>query len=514
MEISNILPLMLLTNALVLFMFIMFLYIRKLNSSSMGSAHKLPPNPPKYPIIGNLHQLLGNSRHQALWQLSKEYGPIMQIHIGSKSFLVISSPAMAKQILQTQDHIFCSRPISQATKRLTYNYLDIAFSPHDNHWREMRKLLVSEFLGPKRAKLSNHVLVTEIDNLVSSLSLNPSNVSVNLNNLFLAAIKGFVCKVAFGKNYRAQPLKGPSWEVMLDETMEILNGSIGDSFPWLGLFIDQFSGWNAKLNKCFSNLDAYIETIVDEHHNHTIKETSDDEKDFVHTLVELSKTQNASGYRLTKEDVKALVMDVLTGGIDTTVVTLVWAMSEIVRNTRIMQKLQSEIRNCTGKKEKVHELDITKMAYLKMVIKETLRLHPPAPLLIPHECVSHTKVGGYDVLSGTTVIINGWGIGRNPSTWGDNVNEFYPERFENLDVDFGGGNFEMVPFGGGRRSCPAMNTAPATIEFTLANILYWFDWEVPGGMNNEDLNMQEEGSLVVRKKLPLYLVPMKHNWEY
>ena len=190
-------------------------------------------------------------------------------------------------------------------------------------------------------------------------------------------------------------------------------------------------------------------------------------------------------------------------------------MSEIVRNTRIMQKLQSEIRNRTGKKEKVHELDITKMTYLKMVVKETLRLHPPAPLLIPHECVSNTKVGGYDVLSGTTVIINAWGIGRDPSTWGNNVNEFYPERFENLDLDFGGGNFEMVPFGGGRRSCPAMNTAPATIEFTLANILYWFDWEVPaGGMKNEDLNMQEEGSLVVRKKLPLYLVPRKYNWEY
>ncbi|PWA63653.1 cytochrome P450 [Artemisia annua] len=140
----------------------------------------------------------------------------------------------------------------------------------------MRKLLVSEFLGPERARLSKHVLVTEIDNMVSSLSSNPSNVS----------------------NYREQPLKGPSWE-MLDETMEILNGSTGDSFPWLGLFIDQFSGWNAKLKKCSRNLDAYIETIVDEHYNHTIKEISEDDKDFVHTLVELSATENASGYRLT-----------------------------------------------------------------------------------------------------------------------------------------------------------------------------------------------------------------------
>lgn len=269
---------------------------------------KLPPSPPKLPIIGNLHHLLGKPRHQALWQLSRKHGPIMLLHIGSKPYLVISSPNLAKQVFKTQDHIFCSRPASKATKRLSYNYLDIAFSPHNNHWREMRKLLVSEFLGPKKARSYNLVLMSEIESMVSSLSLHASNVEVNLNELFLATVKGVVCKLAFGKNYRQQPLKGPSWEVMLDETMEILNGSLGDSFPWFGRLIDQFSGWSSNLNKCFNNLDAYIETIVEEHYNHTVEEISEDDKDFVHTLVEISMQANTSGYRLTKEDVKALVM--------------------------------------------------------------------------------------------------------------------------------------------------------------------------------------------------------------
>ncbi|GJT50213.1 retrovirus-related pol polyprotein from transposon TNT 1-94 [Tanacetum coccineum] len=128
--------------------------------------------------------------------------------------------------------------------QVSCNYLDIAFSSHNNHWREMRKLLVSEFLGPKRDKLSNHVLVTKINNMVSSLLLNPSNVSINLNNLFLAAIKGLVCKVAFGTNYKEQPLKGPSWEVMLDETMEILNGSkraFGNWYVGEGMEESEFS---------------------------------------------------------------------------------------------------------------------------------------------------------------------------------------------------------------------------------------------------------------------------------
>lgn len=343
-------------------------------------------------------------------------------------------------------------------------------------------------------------------------SLSSTQICVDLTTVIysycLQLVKAVTCKVAFGKNYRQQPVKGPSWEVIIDEAQEMLGGSLGDFFPWLGRYIDRFSGFDVRLEECFTNLDAYIETVIDDHYNQTIADVSDDEKDFVHTLLELSSKENASGYRLTKDDVKALVMDVLTGGVDTTVVTMVWAMSEIVRNTRVMQKLQSEIRNHTGGQQKVNELDITKMTYLKMVVKETLRLHPPAPLLIPHESLSHCQIGGYDVFPKTNALINAWGIGRDPNIWGKNAAEFYPERFENFEVDF-----EMVPFGGGRRSCPAMNMAPTTIEFTIASLLYWFDWEVPNGVKNEDLNMLEEGSLIVRKKLPLFLVPKKYNWE-
>ncbi|KAI3809403.1 hypothetical protein L1987_25375 [Smallanthus sonchifolius] len=504
MEIFTISPSWLLT-ASVFFISCMFIYTLRSNRSSMA-ATKLPPSPPKLPIIGNLHKLLGKPRHQALWQLSKQYGPIMQFHIGSKSFVVISSPIMAKQIMKTHDHIFCSRPFSTATKRLTYDYLDIAFSPQSDHRREMRKILMSEFIGPKRGRLFNQVLVTEVETMVRALALHPPNVAANLNKLFLALVKGVVCKVAFGNNYRQQPIKGPSWEVVVDEAQEMLGGSIGDFFPWVGRFIDQFSGWSSKLENCFSNLDAYIETVIDDHMN--LEEVGGDEKDFVHSLLELSSKENSSGYRLTKEDIKALIMDVLTGGVDTTVVTLVWTMSEITRSVRVMQKLQAEIRNHIGSKQKIDALDITKMTYLKMVVKETLRIHPPAPLLIPHECMRRCQVGGYEVFPGTSALINAWGIARDPRVWGENAAEFYPERFEKFEVDF-----EMVPFGGGRRSCPAMNTAPTTVEFVIASLLYWFDWEVPDGLKNDDLDMQEEGSLILRKKVPLCLVPTKHNQE-
>ncbi|KAK9061457.1 hypothetical protein SSX86_018638 [Deinandra increscens subsp. villosa] len=488
------------------------LYI-SLNIRSNKSVPKLPPGPPKLPIIGNLHQILGRPRHEALWQLSKEYGPIMQIHIGSKQFIIISSAALAKQILKTQDHVFCSRELFQATKRLTYNFVDIAFSPHNGHWREMRKLLVSEFMGPKRAKLSNHVLVTEMESIIRSMSSNPPNTEVNLSSMFLEIVKQMVCKVAFGSDYRRQPVNGPSWDVMLGETIELLNGSVGDSFPFLGFFIDQFSGWNRRLNDGFKNLDAYIDTIIDDHLKTNTEEISEEDKDFVHTLLDISSKETDSGYRLNHANLKALVMDIFSGGIDTTVVTLIWAMSEINRNPRVMQKLQTETRNCMGKIEKVGELDTTKMTYLKMVVKETLRLHAPAPLLIPHASLSHTQIEGYDVFPSTAVLINAWGIARDPGTWGENAAEFYPERFENVEGDFGRDRFEMLPFGGGRRSCPAMNTAPANVEFVIASLIYWFDWKLPKGMKSEELNMEEGGTLVLKNKVPLCLVPAKHKWE-
>ncbi|KAI3809396.1 hypothetical protein L1987_25368 [Smallanthus sonchifolius] len=252
--------------------------------------------------------------------------------------------------------------------------------------------------------------------------------------------------------------------------MEMLTDSVGDFFPWLSPLIDVFSGWNSRVEKCFSNLDAYIETILAEHQNRTI---SDDDKDFVHALVELSTIENAAGYRLTKEDVKALIMN---------------------RKRTETRYRKNDILENGGERD-------TKIA-------------SASPLLIPHESLRHCQIGGYDVFPGTTVLVNGWAIGRDPETWGENAAEFYPERFENLEVEYGGGSYEMVPFGGGRRPCPAMNLTPTVIEFTIANLLYWFDWEVPDEVKNEDLNMiEKEDSLVLRKKLPLYLIPIKHMWE-
>lgn len=189
---------------------------------------------------------------------------------------------------------------------------------------------------------------------------------------------------------------------------------------------------------------------------------------------------------------------------------MAWAMSELIKNPRVMQKLQTEIRQLVPSKSKVQEADLPNLTYLKMVVKETLRLHAPVPFLIPHESICHSKIGGFDIFPKTRVLVNVWGIGRDPNSW-NNPNKFFPERFEDNNIDFRGQNFELIPFGAGRRFCPGVNTGILTIELTLANLLHSFDWEVPSGMKIEDISMEEERGVVLRRKIPLCLVPIKVN---
>ena len=173
----------------------------------------------------------------------------------------------------------------------------------------------------------------------------------------------------------------------------------------------------------------------------------------------------------------------------TTYVAIVWAMTQLVKNPRVMKKVQTEIGSCVGRKPNVDESELEKLGYLKMVVKETLRLHPPIGLL-PREAMSHFKIGDYGINPKTRILINAWAIGRNPNSW-KNPNEFYPERFEDSVIDFMGHNFELIPFGSGRRMCPVITMGSTIVMVTLANLLYRFDWEVPNGMKREDISLEE-----------------------
>lgn len=189
-------------------------------------------------------------------------------------------------------------------------------------------------------------------------------------------------------------------------------------------------------------------------------------------------------------------------GTDTIFTALEWIMAELMRNPKVMEKVQEEIKGVVKGKARVSEEDIVEMIYLKAVIKEALRLHPPIPLLVPRESTEHVKLHGFDIPEKTRVVINAWAIGRDPKSW-ERPEEFMPERFLNSEVDFKGQHFEFIPFGAGRRGCPGIMFAISTIELAAAALLHHFDWKLPDGMRTEELDMSESSGLTVHKKTSL-----------
>ena len=189
-------------------------------------------------------------------------------------------------------------------------------------------------------------------------------------------------------------------------------------------------------------------------------------------------------------------------------------MSEMMKNPRVMEEAQSEVRKVFHGKSNVDETDIHELKYLRAVVKETLRLHPPAPLLVPKECSQSCVIEGYKIPAKSKVIVNAWAIGRDPRYWTE-ADKFYPERF--LDdasasmINYKGTDFQYIPFGAGRRMCPGITYGMAVVELSLAQLLFHFDWKLPNDMKPEDLDMTEAFGLGARRKVNLSLVPIPYH---
>jgi len=199
------------------------------------------------------------------------------------------------------------------------------------------------------------------------------------------------------------------------------------------------------------------------------------------------------------------LQDMLVAGTDATAATLVGAMTALLQNPRVMKRVQEEIRTLGGKREFLNEDEVAKFPYLRAVIKETLRLHLPAPLLVQRETNEACMIDGYEIPAKTIVYVNAWAIHRDPEAWKD-PHEFIPERFLDSSIDSGGQDFELIPFGAGRRICPGRPTAIASLDLIIANLLNSFDWELPFGMDKEDIDTEVLPGLAQHKKNHLYVL--------
>jgi len=488
---------------------VVFLVATTRGSSKKGL--RLPPGPMMLPVLGNLHQV-GELPHRSLRELARRHGPVMLLRLGTVRTVVVSSAEAAKEVMKTHDVECCSRPASPGPKLLSYDLKNLGFAPYGEYWREMRRLFVVELLSMRRVKAAAYAREQQVAKLVSNLNLLGGKQPVVLNEHIFGLTDGIIGTVAFGNVYGADqfPHKGRFQEV-LDEAMEMMASfSAEDFFPGAGgHLVDRITGLLGRRERVFKELDAFFEVIIEQHLD-PARPKPDNGGDLVDVLIGLWKEQRNT-LCFTKDHVKAIILDTFIGAIDTSSVTMLWAMSELIRKPRVLRKVQDEIRAMVGHNNqlgrRVQEDDVPNLTYLKMVVKETLRLHPPATLLVPRETMQSCQIGGYDVPAKTRVLVNAWAIGRDPASWSADSEEFNPDRFQGSDIDFNGAHFQLLPFGAGRRICPGLAMGVMNVEFTLANLLYCFDWALPEGMTPDNVSMDEAGALIFRRKASLVLVP-------
>lgn len=201
------------------------------------------------------------------------------------------------------------------------------------------------------------------------------------------------------------------------------------------------------------------------------------------------------------------LQDLFAAGTETIPSTVEWAMTELLRNPKKMHKAQAEIQEVIGKDNQVDENDHLRLPYLRAVVKETLRLHPPTPLLVPRKVIADTQLDKFTILNNTTVLVNVWAIGRDPDVW-PNVNVFEPERFLDSSIEYGGKDFELIPFGSGRRICPGMPLASRLLHWILGSLIHSMNWKLEDGMKPEDIDVDDKFGLSLQRAKPLRLVPV------
>lgn len=182
-------------------------------------------------------------------------------------------------------------------------------------------------------------------------------------------------------------------------------------------------------------------------------------------------------------------------------------MAEALRNPETMNRAKAELEQVVGKGKLITEADISRLPYLRSMVKETLRIHPPVPFLIPRRVELDVDVAGFTVPKNSQVFVNAWAIGRDPDIW-KNPLDFKPERFLESEIDMRGRDFELIPFGAGRRICPGLPLAVRMVPVMLGSLLNSFDWKLAGGIAANELDMEEKFGITLQKAQPLRAIPI------
>ncbi|XP_051136504.1 cytochrome P450 703A2 [Andrographis paniculata] len=490
-----------------------------ISSSNQNNNNKillqLPPGPPKWPIFGNLLQL-GPLPHRDFAALSEKYGPIVYLQLGRVHAITTNDPDAIREILRQQDDVFASRPRTLAAERLAYGCGDVALAPLGPKWKRLRRICMEHLLTTKRLESFTRHRAEEADHLVKDVAAR-SGEAINLREVLGAFSMNNVTRMLLGKQYFGAEAAGPQ------EAMEFMHIThelfwllgliyVGDYLP-VWRWIDPF-GCEKRMKEVEKRVDDFHTKIIEEHRrrrnqnqnrNRTCNGESDEtETDFVDVLLSLPGEDGKA--HMEDVEIKALIQDMIAAATDTSAVTNEWAMAEVIKNSNVLRKVQEELDSVVGPTRMVSESDLVHLNYLRCVVRETFRMHPAGPFLIPHESVRATTINGYYIPAGTRVFINTHALGRNTKIW-DDVDEFKPERHlvgagGRVEISHGS-DFKILPFSAGKRKCPGAPLGVTLVLMALARLFHGFDWGPPHG---EDIDTREVYGMTMPKAQPLFAV--------
>ncbi|GLJ32548.1 hypothetical protein SUGI_0654820 [Cryptomeria japonica] len=403
----------------------------------------------------------------------------MTLSLGMRTVVVVSSSEMAKEIFKTHDQNFAGRTLIEAAKVLSHQESSIAFAQYGDYWRKLRRIATTELFTPSRLQALQYLRRDQVYETIRTI-FEERGKSLNIACTF-GVLRG-------SQSHERRHLHGK------------LN--LADFYPFLR-FLDP-QGVSRDLAVHHKRLHKYFDAFIQDRLAARRQDVGlPKEKDFLDILLD------STAHDFTLQNIRVLIMELLSAGSDTTTTTIEWVMVELIANPYVMKKAQKELEEVIGLNRKVEESDIDRLPYLHAIVKEVFRLHPALPLALPHRADNSCEVAGYMIPKHAMVIVNLWAIGRDPKIWKEPL-KFMPERFfngENSKVKYKGQNFELIPFGAGRRICLGLPLAHQMVHFTIASLIHSFNWMLPIGMNYNKIDMSETFGIVLKKSKELHAIP-------
>ncbi|CAN8254664.1 unnamed protein product [Cochlearia groenlandica] len=497
----------------------LFVYIACLINTKRRRT-RLPPGPTPWPVIGNMFNLTGSPPHHSLTKLSRRHGPIMTLRLGLMLTVVISSSEMAREIFKKHDKALAGRKIYEAMKgRKSSDDGSLITAQYGAYWRMLRRLCTTQFFVTSRLDSMCDVRSRCVDQMIRFVEENGQNgtKTIDVGQYFFLMAFNLIGNLMFSKDLLDPDSKrGSEFFYHTGKVMEFAGKpNVADFFPFLRFLDPQGIRRQTQFHveSAFEIAGEFIRerTKVRERGN-----SDEKTKDYLDVLLEFRGSDGVDQEppRFSPRDINVIVFEMFTAGTDTTTSTLEWALAELLHNPKTLTKLQTELRTYhKSPNQKLKEEDLRNLPYLSAVIMETLRLHPPLPFLVPHKAMSTCHIlNQYTIPKETQILVNVWAIGRDPETWVDPVT-FKPERFitDPNPRDFKGQDFEFLPFGSGRRMCPALPLVSRILPLAIGSMVKSFDWALPHGLNPEDMDMGERIGITLKKAVPLEAIPIPYK---